>query len=98
MPVGFLPCCGLGLPTHRGVRDTAGFLVLYVPHSHRLLRGRSLGEIIRDEVGNVIKAAAAVMRLLYVGTIAAHSGSILLDSLFENRYLGEKRGERPDRA
>ena len=46
----------------------------------------------------MIKAAAAVMRLLYVGTIAAHSGSILLDSLFENRYLGEKRGERPDRA
>ena len=88
----------LALPMHRGARDTSGFLILNFPQNHRLLCGRSLGEIIRDEVGNVIKAAAAVMRLLYVGTIAAHSGSILLDSLFENRYLGEKRGERPDRA
>jgi hypothetical protein len=27
----------LGLPMHRGVRDTGGFLVLYVPQNRRLL-------------------------------------------------------------
>jgi hypothetical protein len=83
---------------HRGVRDTGGFLILYFPYSHRLLRGRSLGEIIQDEVGNVIKAAAAVMRPPDVGTITAHGGSIFLNSSFEDPYLGEKRGERPDQA
>jgi hypothetical protein len=67
------------LPVHSGVRDTGGFLVLFVRHSHRLLRGRSLGEIIQDEVGNVIKAAAAVMRLPDVGTITAHGGSSFLN-------------------
>lgn len=88
----------LALPMHRGARDTSGFLILNVPQNHRLLCGRSLGEIIQDEVGNVIKAPAAVMRLPDVGTIAAHGGSILLNSSFEDRYLGEKRGDLPDRA
>jgi hypothetical protein len=81
---------------HRGVRDTGGFLVLYVTHSHRLLRGRSLGEIIQDEVGNVIKAAAAVMRPADVGTITAHSSSSSLTSSFEDRCLGAERGEGPN--
>jgi hypothetical protein len=81
---------------HRGVRDTGGFLVLYVPHSHRLLRGRSLGEIIQDEVGNVIKAAAAVMRPPDVGTITAHSSSSFLTSSFQELCLGAERGEGPN--
>ena len=83
---------------HRGVRDTGGFLVLYVPHRYRLLPGRSLGEINQGEVGNVIKAPVAVMRLPDVGTITAHGGSIFLNSSLEDRCLGENRGERTDRA
>ena len=63
-----------GSPMHRGVRDTGRFLVLYVAHNQRLLRGRSLGETIQDEVRNVTKAAVAVMGPLDVGTMAAHSG------------------------
>jgi hypothetical protein len=95
MPVGCLPCW-LGLPMHRGVRDTGGFLVLYVPQNHRLLRGRSLGEIIEDEVRNVTNAAAAVMGLPDVGTITAHSSSSFLTSSFEDRCLGAERGEGPN--
>jgi hypothetical protein len=80
---------------YRGVGDTDGFLFLSTPDNQRLLRGRSLGEEIQDEVGNVIKAAAAVMELPGVGMIAQHSGATFLISSFEDRCPGVKRSQRP---
>jgi hypothetical protein len=70
----------MAFPMCRGVGDTDGFLFLFIPGNQRLLRGRSLGEIIQDEVRNVIKAAEAVMELPGVGMIAQHRGSTFLIS------------------
>jgi len=62
---------------YRGLGDTKCFRFISM-RNQRLLRGRSLGEIIQDEVGNVLRAAAAVTEPSVVGMIAEHSSSSFL--------------------
>lgn len=74
----------------RGVSDTDGFLFIYIPQNQRLLRGRSLGEVIQSEVGNVMEAAAAVIGLSGVGMIAGHGGPAFLNPIVRRSLHGSK--------
>ena len=49
-------------------------------------------------VGNVIKAAAAVIGLADVGMIAEHGGVTSLNPTVQDGRVREERGGRPDRG